>query len=66
MSAQWVKELRAHGPDGDGKVWHPGLLMRLYASKERWRKESVDETSDDPWLLQLRALSSADSADFLT
>ena len=65
-SAQWVKELRAHGPDGDGKLCHPGLLMRLYASKERWRKESADDTSDDPWLLQLRALSSADSADFLT
>ena len=40
--------------------------MRLYASKERWRKETADDTSDDPWLLQLRALSSADSADFLT
>ena len=65
-SAQWVKELRAHGPDGDGKLCHPGLLMRLYTSKERWRKETADDTSDDPWLLQLRALSSADSADFLT
>ena len=65
-TAQWVKELRAHGPDGDGKLCHPGLLMRLYASKERWRKETADDTSDDPWLLQLRALSSADSADFLT
>ena len=65
-SAQWVKELRAHGPDGDGKLCHPGLLMRLYASKERWLKETADDTSDDPWLLQLRALSSADSADFLT
>ena len=65
-SAQWVKELRAHGPDGDGKLCHPGLLMRLYASKERRRKETADDTSDDPWLLQLRALSSADSADFLT
>ena len=64
-SAQWVKELRAHGPDGDGKRCHPGLLMRLYASKERWRKETADDTSDDPWLLQLRALSSADSAYFL-
>ena len=29
-------------------------------------KETADDTSDDPWLLQLRALSSADSADFLT
>ena len=65
-SAQWVKELRAHGPDGDGKLCHPGLFMRLYASKKRWRKKTADDTSDDPWLLQLRALSSADSADFLT
>ena len=65
-SAQWVKELRAHGPDGDGKLCHPGLLMQPYASKERWRKETADDTSNDPWLLQLRALSSADSADFLT
>ena len=65
-SAQWVKELRAHGPDGDSKLCHPSLLMRLYASEERWRKETADNTSDDPWLLQLRAISSADSADFLT
>ena len=40
--------------------------MRLYASKERWRKESADDTSEDPWLLQLRSLSSADSSDFLS
>ena len=38
-SAQWVKELRAHSPDGDGKLCDPGLLMRLLASKEHLRKE---------------------------
>ena len=40
--------------------------MRLYASNERWRKESADNTFEDPWLLQLRSLSSADSSDFLS
>ena len=65
-SNQWVKELRSHGPDGDGKLCHPGLLMRLYASKERWRKEAAEDAAEDPWLLQLRSLSSTDASDFLT
>ena len=37
-SAQWVNEPRAHGPDGDGKLCPPGLLMRLYARRSAGTK----------------------------
>ena len=64
--AQWVKEVRAHGTDGNGKLCDPRLLMRPYASKERRRKDAACDASEDPWVLQRRALASTDSVDFLS
>ena len=60
-SAQWVKELRSHGRDGSSKLAHPGLLMRLYASKECWCREAAEDSTEDLWLLQLRSLMSVDA-----
>ena len=63
--AQWVNELRSHGPDGNGKLCYLGLLMGMYASRERWRREAAQDLSQHLWLLQLRSLVLANCTNFL-